>query len=118
MSTKVERLVKKVNRELTQWTNTYSVKSAVGDSVDNNRVPSVRQAIRYLKTGVFTSVTGNDLEAVYTILRQKGFFKKLRRNNNRTDAFDINEFQAVVSRFVTKDVGLKSTLGRNILSIL
>lgn len=116
MSTKVQRLVDRVNLEVTNYSDTFSVKSTVGDSVNNNRVPTVRQTIRYLKNSFFNSGLGYDLERVYTVLRQKNLFKKLRRNNNRTDAFDINELNTIVDRYVSRDPSLKAVLGRNIFN--
>lgn len=118
MSTKVERLISKVNRELTGWATTRIVKNSVGDSIENNRSLSVRQAIRYLRNGLFTYSLSVDLEEVYSLLLKKGLFKKVRRSNKRTDAFDINELNVVLKRYVSKDSSLKSVLGRNIQSVL
>lgn len=115
--TRVERLVTEVNREINFYTNTFGIKVNVGDSTNNKRVPTVRQVIRFLQKGLFTTELGNDLEVVYTTLRQRNLFKKVRRNNNRTDAFDINELNTVINRYVTKDSSLKAVLGRNINSV-
>lgn len=118
MSAKIERLVKEINAELTVFSNAFSLKVNVGDSVNNNRVPTVRQTIRFLKNSLFNAELGNDLEVVYKTLLQKKLFKKVRRNNNRTDAFDINELNTVINRYVTKNPSLKSVLGRNINSVV
>ena len=117
MSTKIERLTNEVQKELKFYTNTFSIKVNVGDSTNNNRVPSVRQVIRFLNTSLFGASLGADLEATYTTLQKKKLFKKLRRTNSRTDAVDINEFLTVVNKYVVKNPSLKATLGRNILSV-
>lgn len=114
---RVERLVSEINEELTFWTNSYGVKLSVGDSVNNNRVLSIRQAIRFLADNNVGGLLSRDLDQVYTILRQKNLFKKLRRNNNRTDAYDLSELNAVVNKYVANDSSLKSTLGRVIKSV-
>ena len=118
MSTRIQRLVNKIQREVNVWTTTNGLKARVGDSVDNNRVPTVRQTIRYLNTQTFTETLAQDLELVYTVLRQNNLFRKLRRRNNRTDAYDINELLTLVNTKVVKDPGLKSTLGRVIKSVI
>lgn len=118
MSTRIERLVNEVNDQVTLWNTSNTIKYAVGDSTFNNRVPSVRQTIRYLTAmGMFTDDLASDLERVYLVLRQKNLFRKLRRNGNRTDAYDINEFNTIFYKYVVKNSGLKISLGRLISSV-
>lgn len=117
MSTKVERLSNAVLTELTVYTNTFSVKTNIGDSTGNNRVPSVRQVIRFLSNSAYNQFLASDLEVTYTALQNKKLFKKFRRNNSRTDAVDINEFVAVLNKYVIKNSTLTSVLGRNIYSV-
>ena len=118
MSTKVERLANRVRREVSMYSDSQEVKGSVGGSVNNNRVPTVRQTISYLNLSSFSAGVAQDLEQVYGILLKKQLFAKLRRKNNRSDAYDINEFLTVVTKFVSKDSGLKSTLGKAITTIV
>jgi hypothetical protein len=76
-----------------------SIKSAIGDSISNNRTVTVSQLIRFLHTRRTPALKslGNQLEIMYDLL-----FINLGeyRNNFRTDAFDINEFLSVYEDLV------------------
>lgn len=83
----------KINQQGWQYSNRSElVKDRVGDSITNHRVPSVNQFIRYL-TRYYASAEqrelGRRLKAAYTVLRP---FLRYDRYNNRTDAYDLNEF--------------------------
>lgn len=115
MKSGTEQLVSTIQKEITFFASTPMVKQNIGDSIFNNRVPSVRQVIRYLNTSSFGTTAGQRLEAAYSFLRKKNLFSKVRRNNNRTDAYDINEFFIVVRKHV-KDPALKGQLTKAINS--
>lgn len=109
MSSKVNRLVNTVLKTV----NLDSVQVVIGDSTNNNRVPSVRQVIRYLnQTNQFT--LGSDLGRVYRSLLSKKVFKRLRRGTYRTDAIDINELVQVLSLGTIVDAATKRELGNRI----
>lgn len=116
MKNSTEQLVKAVEKEITFYASLSDVKRRIGDSVWNNRVPSVRQVIRYLDYD-FNITLAQKLEAVYTILLKKKLFNKVRRKNNRTDAYDINEFFTVIRKYV-KDPALKGQLTKTINTLI
>ena len=109
MSAKINRLVKAVVTTI----ETADVKGDVGDSTNNNRVPSVNQVIRFLTSTNYA--LSSDLRRVYRSLQKNKAFKRLRRNNNRTDAIDINELVEVVSR---TNGNTKRELGQRIFWII
>lgn len=100
MSSKVDRLINKVV-DIVNNTTSENVQAAVGDSVNNNRIVSVNQTIRYLRQTATNWTLGADLNRAYQALRRQGAFKRLRRNKNRTDAIDMNELLDVVDRLNT-----------------
>jgi len=106
----VERFVNTVD--------TTNLKKKIGDSVRNNRVPTVRQVIRYLKRPGATriqKVLGNNINFTYDILKDDiAAFRTLL--NNRTDGFDINEFIRTYDAMVIngENPELKRLLGRNL----
>ena len=70
----------------------YYVKDVVGDSVNNHRVPSVNQVIRFFKrknASTRQRLLGKKLEAIYGVTRTP---LRQARHSVRTDALDINEF--------------------------
>jgi len=105
---KVQNLINRVNFIVDTSYNSLS-KAWIGDSIANNRTPSVRQVIRYL-TNIGYSKEAKDLTTVYTKLLDRKLFKKLRQSNYRSDAFDINELQRVINRYA--DPALKGQLAR------
>jgi hypothetical protein len=111
---KINALVNVVRDEVSNLSNNFGVKMNIGDSIDNNRVITVRQTIRYLNNDPTVRTVGQDLDTVYSFLLKQGLFKKLRRNKNRSDAYDINEFFTVFNRYVNNNPVLKSVLGRKI----
>lgn len=110
MSSKVDRLINQVVATVNEVTST-GVKSTVGNSTDNNRTASVAQTIRFLRQSVTNWTLGSDLSRVYRTLRNQGAFRKLRRNNSRTDAIDINELLTVVGRLNSTT---KREVGKNV----
>ncbi len=70
-------------------------KEIIGDSLNNHRTLTVNQLVRYLSiTGDYTLSVNVSL--AYNKLRPN--LKKYRnRRNNRSDAFDVNEFFAVLN---------------------
>lgn len=71
--------------------NPDSVKATIGDSINNNRVLTVGQLVRFLNTNPVSGgkTLGASLENVYGVLRNEIITNRL---NSRTDAVDINEF--------------------------
>ena len=71
-------------------TSSTKIKATIGDSTNNNRTPTVKQVVRFLnKTG--KKKLAAQLEVVYNELKW-ALAQNRDENNNRTDAFDINEF--------------------------
>lgn len=71
---------------------TGRIKASVGDSLNNNRVPSVNQVIRFLtreESSTRQYKVGRILKNVYGLTRSE---LRTQRLNDRTDAYDINEF--------------------------
>ena len=87
------------------------LKSIIGDSTNNHRIPTIRQVIRFL------DATGNanlasQLEVSY--LQLKSDLAVFRTTvNDRTDGFDINEFLTVFSAVVLEgDTNIRRSFGR------
>lgn len=110
MTARINRLVNEVVT-IVNTVTTEGVQSAIGDSVDNNRTVSVNQTIRFLRQSLTNWPLSADLRRVYNDLREQGTFRKLRRNNNRTDAIDLNELLTVVDRLNTT---MKRKVGKKI----
>ena len=69
-------------------TTTSQVKFTIGDSTNNNRVPTASQIVRFLfKTGHFS--LASELYRAVELLRREIL---AYRNNERSDALDIYEF--------------------------
>lgn len=69
------------------------IKTVIGDSTNNNRIPTIRQVIRFLN--VIGEVTlAAQLEAAYATLKVD-LAAAREVTNFRTDGFDINELLAV-----------------------
>lgn len=70
-----------------------AIKSTIGDSVNNNRVATVSQVSRFLRTRRRPSLirTSRLLDGLYPVLSSQAVALS-RRNSSRTDALDINEF--------------------------
>lgn len=114
MKSSTERLVSFLKMELKNFSSSEDIKKRIGDSVNNNRVPSIRQVIRYLRNLGFANYESQGLEYAYNLLRRKNLFHKVRRNNNRTDAYDINEFFTVIDRYVKSNPTLKGQVSKAI----
>ena len=89
------------------------IKDRVGDSLNNNRVPSVNQVIRFLtreNSSTRQYEIGRTLRQIYNATR-----RTLRQNRStlRTDAFDINEFTGNVETVV-----VNTSLSRKVNSLL
>lgn len=81
-------------------TDRTTVKSLIGDSTANNRTITVNQLVRYLEvTGYYT--TASNVRKLQRNL--SGRLNSYRtRNNNRTDAFDVNELLTVLTNVATR----------------
>lgn len=79
--------------------STNEVKLTIGDSINNNRTLTVNQVIRFLNLTKGRKKLGVQLEKVYPLLRQYMNAQRVSVNN-RTDAFDINEFIAVYEDYI------------------
>lgn len=69
--------------------NPNAVKASIGDSINNNRVLTVGQVVRFLSSTRGTKTLGTNLSNIFNLLRKDIISS---RPNNRTDAVDINEF--------------------------
>jgi hypothetical protein len=90
--------------------NHYGIKRAIGDSVNNHRVPTVNQIVRFLtrrNASAKQRHVGKQLKNVYSVLRPKAL-EVARVENNRTDAMDINEFLFAYAVLVSVDQKVKS----------
>lgn len=98
MKTKVERFVDRVEK-LKKTENNSTIKALAGDSTQNHRTPTVSQIVN------LAIYEGNvdlamDLTFTNNYLLKNELLKRVRRNNNRTDAYDINEFLKALRRYV------------------
>jgi len=78
------------------------IKFVIGDSISNNRVPTVSQVIRFLtRSGASRKqrLIGKQLSGVYELLRQDIQISRAY-SNARTDAIDINELLNVYENLV------------------
>ena len=104
--------LKAINLVLANYDD-IDIKLTIGDSTTNNRVPSVRQIIRFLNE-IGEVELSNQLNAVYSNLR--GVLHNNRDISNfRTDSFDFNEF---VLAYETAVLNGTSQIKRSITSIL
>jgi len=88
-------------------TNPTSIKRSIGDSVDNNRTPSVNQVVRFLNKRSNRRLAGN-LRTVFNKLKSDIKFNRAI-NTNRTDAFDVYEFtNAYINTVLLNDINRRS----------
>ena len=102
--------------ELTTAVNSLDareVKLAIGDSTNNNRTLTVKQVVRFLTSNRNRRLKrlGNSLLAVNNIIGNDVFNS---RNNNRTDALDINEFINFYTEVVIGAGEYTHTIGRSV----
>jgi len=95
--------------------NTSHVKSTIGDSINNNRVLTVSQVIRFLESA--NGLRGSkklarNLSNVYEFLRQDIVETRI---NKRTDAIDINEFIVFYTHSVIGIGEFREIIGRTLL---
>lgn len=89
---------------------TNVIKLAIGDSTNNNRVPTVNQVIRFLGragTPRAQKFLGKQLLSVYNTASVKSLI--LDSRGFRTDAIDINELI-----FAVRNGGLGGVVGRKL----
>lgn len=76
--------------------NADDLRLSIGDSIYNNRVPTINQVIRFLTRKSASKqqrLLGKQLSAAYELLKQDiKVNRRVLRGAVRTDAFDINEF--------------------------
>jgi len=114
MKSATELFLSELSREVNLYNTAFNIKASVGDSVNNNRVPSVRQLIRYFDGSIFHNDMYRQLSGVYDLLLSKKLLRKVRRNNNRTDAYDVNEFITALNRYVLKNPALKGQVSKTV----
>lgn len=105
-------LVKKTNKE---------IKLAIGDSINNHRVVSVSQVIRFLTRRNATSaqrLLGSQLDTVYELLKDNILInRRLVRGSVRTDAIDINEFiDTYVETVLEGTTTFRKTVSRSLVA--
>lgn len=75
---------------------TSEIKQTIGDSLNNHRVPTVMQVIRFLdatgKSGLAASL---DLYYIHDTVQNTLHYQREVRNYRR-DSFDINEFKTAI----------------------
>jgi len=95
-----------------------SIKTAIGDSINNNRVPTIRQVVRFLggnNTAERTKKLSESLNNAYDLLRDDiAAFRSLK--NYRSDGFDIYEFVDTYYAMVVK--GKNTSLRRAVSRVL
>lgn len=100
--------------------DTSSVKSVIGDSINNNRTLSVNQVIRYLETRRSTAskTLAAQLSAAYDVLRPI-ILKHRESRNNRQDAIDIYEFIDVFELRVLsgRSTNIRKTVSKGLRSV-
>ena len=79
--------------------STEEVKLLIGDSINNNRTLTVNQVIRFLKLTKGKKKFSGQVQRVYSVLRPYMNNSRIA-SNNRTDAFDINEFVNVYDDYI------------------
>lgn len=112
---KVSKFYNKLTTALNK-VETIEAKLIIGDSINNHRTLTVNQVVRYFReSGVRGGKTlANNLEISYIALRP---LIEVARDNNRSDAIDINEFNSFYEDFIVHgDSGLKREYG-SVLSI-
>ena len=85
---------------------TKVVKSAIGDSINNNRTVTVNQAIRFAKKRKLRSLA-LILSITSSILEEK----ILESRGNRTDAIDLNELVTTYRNVVMNGKQLRRQIG-------
>lgn len=95
------------------------IKTTIGDSTNNHRTATVSQVIRFLSLSnnpAFVEL-GSDLSEAYEALQEDLTFYR-ENNNNRSDAYDINEFIDIFSIVVINgdDKQLKSELNEQLIA--
>lgn len=101
---KVQQLANDVHAVLSLYNRNY-IKDIIGDSVNNNRALSVQQLIRFLQE--FNPVLGAQVAVVREEVLEDLFMNRLL--NQRSDAYDVNEFLAVLN-----DVGYNRSFVRSL----
>lgn len=90
MSNKATAFLSYLEHELSTLSHN-DIKEEIGDSINNNRIVTVNQVIRYFCVVENYELAGN-VKAVYSLPVVKNKLNNNRHKyNNRTDGFDINE---------------------------
>lgn len=109
--TKYQKFYNNLNITL-EGLNTSEVKATIGDSINNNRVLTVGQLVRFLtNAGRTNKVLGSNLNIIYDLLRNDIVSSRL---NGRTDAIDINEFINFYEATVIGSGEFRPLVSRNI----
>ena len=93
--------------------HTKTVKSKLGDSINNNRALTVSQVIRFLESRRNSELKNlsQSLDTVFELLKEDIIEN---RNNHRTDAIDINEFLNFYAADVVILGNNRNVIGRSI----
>lgn len=106
MTTKVNNrtaFITNLNTILNVYSST-EIKEAIGDSTNNNRVPTASQFGRFLLKSRKYKSFARQYAVVYSALRND---MKSNRTTSRSDAFDINEFTEtleIVNLYAPRDL--------------
>jgi hypothetical protein len=114
--TKIENFVSDVLEVVQNYGNT-AIRKSLKDSTNRNRVVSVNQVIRFLKSRRNPAYRNlaTKLDAVYiSTVRQTAVNLRLLNGSARTDAVDLNEFVNAIDYRLTWD----STFSRTVANVL
>lgn len=113
---KIENLVNDV-LEVVQSYGGTAIRKSLKDSTNRNRVVSVNQVIRFLKSrrNPAYRILATKLDAVYiSTIRQSAINLRLLRGSSRSDAVDLNEFVNAIDYRAAWD----STFSRTVANVL
>jgi len=115
--TKTDTFVNQVTNVTSTLSRNYT-KQLILDSTNNNRTLSVNQVVRYLNDSFFPEdlTLAANIATVKNFLLKNKLLQRVRRNNNRTDAYDVTEFLTALNRYDVRNPSRKSVVGRLINS--
>ena len=100
--------------QLLSLTNSTEIKSTIGDSVKNNRTPTVVQVIRFLEA-IGEDTLADTLTTTYNNLYEEMSVYRDLRKVVRRDGFDINEFLTTYNESVIENSDFRSIIFKNVV---
>lgn len=110
---KTERFINAVMTSVKETTRA-TIKKDSRNSTKNNRVVTINQVANHLgQQGSFRLMDLSDeLLAVKDYMIENKLLSKVRKNNNRTDAYDINELAKAFSKYVVNNKKHNNSVSR------